>query len=169
MEGAVRADVRPTHGSVGLPKDARRTGGAWVAPCACVRQHFADADVTVMAIRFRWVLLMCLKAVRFERSAASLPAPFQGLGPSNKSKSPGSTRLTRWPFGNNMSSQQNPTKPLRARGFTGGYTTVSDYLRAWQATPGRRATSPHRAAGPPPPAATIYSAPDTVAVAAPHR
>ncbi len=29
---------------------------------------------------FRWVLLMCLKVVRFERSAASLPAPFQGYG-----------------------------------------------------------------------------------------
>jgi len=38
------------HGSVGLPTDARRTGGAWVVPCACVRQHFADADVTVMTI-----------------------------------------------------------------------------------------------------------------------
>jgi len=30
--------------------------------------------------RFRWVLLMCLKAVRFERLAASLPRPFSRFG-----------------------------------------------------------------------------------------
>ncbi len=29
---------------------------------------------------FRWVLLMCLKAVRFERSAAAFPHPFSRLG-----------------------------------------------------------------------------------------
>ncbi len=51
---------------------------------------------------------------------------------------------------------------LRARGFTGGYTTVSDYLRAWRATAGRHAASPRRAAGPPPPATTIYSARQTL-------
>jgi len=44
--------------------------------------------------RFRWVLLMCLKAVRFEHSLASIPCPFQGPGLSNRPKTPGSTRLT---------------------------------------------------------------------------
>jgi len=29
---------------------------------------------------FRWVLLMCLKVVRFEQSAASLPRPFSKIG-----------------------------------------------------------------------------------------
>ncbi len=43
---------------------------------------------------FRWVLLMCLKAVRFEHSLASIPCPFQGPGLSNRPKTPGSTRLT---------------------------------------------------------------------------
>jgi len=51
---------------------------------------------------------------------------------------------------------------LRARGFTGGYTTVADYLRAWRATPGRHARASHRAAGPPPPATTIYTARQTL-------
>ncbi len=44
--------------------------------------------------RFRWVLLRCPKAVRCERSAASLSCLFQGLEPSNRSKTLGSTRLT---------------------------------------------------------------------------
>ncbi len=43
---------------------------------------------------FRWVLLRCLKAVRFERSAASLSCLFQGSESSNRPKTPGSTRLT---------------------------------------------------------------------------
>jgi len=43
---------------------------------------------------FRWVLLRCLKAVRFERSAASLSCLFQGPESSNRPKTPGSTRLT---------------------------------------------------------------------------
>jgi len=51
---------------------------------------------------------------------------------------------------------------LRAHGFTGGYTTVSDYLRAWRATAGQHTRAPHRAAGPPPPATTIYSARQTL-------
>ena len=51
---------------------------------------------------------------------------------------------------------------LRARGFTGGYTMVSDYLRARRATPGRHAGSPRRAAGPPPPVATVYTARQTL-------
>ena len=51
---------------------------------------------------------------------------------------------------------------LRARGFTGGYTTVSDYLRARRATPGHRAGSRSRAAGSPPPATTTYTAHQTV-------
>jgi len=51
---------------------------------------------------------------------------------------------------------------LRARGFTGGYTTVSDYLRMWRATPGRHAGSRPRAAGPPPPATTTYTARQTL-------
>ncbi|MDQ2830277.1 MAG: transposase [Chloroflexota bacterium] len=52
---------------------------------------------------------------------------------------------------------------LRAHGFTGGYTTVADYLRAWQTTPaGRQARAPRRVAGSPPPAATIYSARQTL-------
>jgi len=42
---------------------------------------------------FRWVLLMCLKAVRFEHSLAAIPCPFQGPELSNRPKTPGSTRL----------------------------------------------------------------------------
>jgi len=51
---------------------------------------------------------------------------------------------------------------LRAHGFTGGYTTVADYLRTWRATAGQHARAAHRAAGPPPPATTIYSARQTL-------
>ncbi len=51
---------------------------------------------------------------------------------------------------------------LRTRGFTGGYTTVSDYLRTRRATRGRQADSRPRAAGAPPPPATIYSARQTL-------
>ncbi len=51
---------------------------------------------------------------------------------------------------------------LRARGFTGGYTTVSDYLRMWRATPGRPAGSRPRAVGPPPPATITYTARQTL-------
>jgi len=53
-------------------------------------------------------------------------------------------------------------RDLRARGFTGGYTTVSDYLHAWRATPGQQAHAPRRAAGPPPPATTTYTARQTL-------
>ena len=53
-------------------------------------------------------------------------------------------------------------RDLRAHGFTGGYTTVSDYLRVWRATAGRQAHAPRHAAGPPPPAATSYSARQTL-------
>ena len=51
---------------------------------------------------------------------------------------------------------------LRARGFTGGYTTVSDYLRAWRTAPGRRAGADRRAAGVHPLAATAYTARQTL-------
>jgi len=53
-------------------------------------------------------------------------------------------------------------RDLRARGFTGGYTTVSDYLRAWRATPERHAGSGRRVAGAPPLAATTYTARQTL-------
>jgi transposase len=53
-------------------------------------------------------------------------------------------------------------RDLRARGFTGGYTTVSDYLHAWRATPGRHAGSRPHAPGPPPPATTMYTARQTL-------
>ena len=43
---------------------------------------------------FRWVLLMCLKAVRFEHAFAVIPCPFQGSRLSHRPKMPGSTHLT---------------------------------------------------------------------------
>jgi len=55
---------------------------------------YVDVREPMLAKRFRWVLLMCLKAVRFEHSLAAIPCPFQGPGLSNRPKTPGSTRLT---------------------------------------------------------------------------
>jgi hypothetical protein len=48
----------------------------------------------VWSRRFRWVLLMRLKVVRFAHAFVSMSCPFHGPRLSHRPKKPGSTRLT---------------------------------------------------------------------------
>jgi transposase len=53
-------------------------------------------------------------------------------------------------------------RDLRMHGFSGGYTTVSDYLRAWRPPRGRGAGAHRRGALPPAAASTTYTARQTL-------